>query len=770
MTTTERLALLITADTTNAVAGLNKLGATTQTSLSGLDKLKAAFGQLGAIGVAGGIAGAGAALGVITSAAIDFAKAAEQDARAQALLESTLRNTTSATNEQIKGTDDYITKLSLASTVADDQLRPALATLVRSTGDLTSAQKLLGLSLDVSAGTGADLGSVSDALAKALQGNTKSLKSLTPELGKLIKDGASANEILAKLSDTYKGQSAEFAKNNAFGTLTIALQETKEEIGKAFLPAIQAAADLVRNDFAPAMKSLAPAIEGVTVAINVSIEGLKSLAAGIGQVSDAASKIIDPFGVVSGGLFSISSSGAAASDAFKETASAAGTNEAALKALNANVERLPPFFRAAADAILGTSSALHILGLDAEEAGKKVDALKFGSVSDSLFGVSRAQDAFQKAVSDTTKSTGNAGAAAKDYERKLRSVDDATRSLTDAQVGLRDAELGRFFTTLGASSDEITSAQIAERDSTRSLADAQRTLADSQKRLNDLRNVDAASVLDAQAAYIQAQRDFVDAERSGDVVALDRAKAGLIRTEKALADAQNPSAAVDLAKAQQDVQAAQDGVTKAAIDQRRAHEDLNETINRGKLGSKELADADKKLEDAQRKVDDSARNLADAQAALTEKTSAVSGSTQTATDKFYAGITAADTWLQTLKDNNATPGEFASAIDTIEKSLQGVASAAGETAALDDYLNKIAIMAYAIAGLRGQLADPLPRLGFIDTSQQKPGTPYLYGGASAGVASDFSATVTLRLKGDAVVDSLLDYQGKNGSIPIRVTN
>ena len=54
-------------------------------------------------------------------------------------------------------------------------LIPAFQTLVNSTGDLTKSQELLNLALDVSAGTGRDLGSVSMALGKAYAGQTTAL-------------------------------------------------------------------------------------------------------------------------------------------------------------------------------------------------------------------------------------------------------------------------------------------------------------------------------------------------------------------------------------------------------------------------------------------------------------------------------------------------------------------------------------------------------------------------------------------------------------------
>jgi hypothetical protein len=751
---TERLALLVTADTTNAVTHLDKLGKASETSLSGLDKLKGAFGSLGSIGGLASIAGASAALGTAVKLGIDFAKAAEEDARGQKLLETTIRNTTAATVEQISGTDDYIKKLSLASTVIDDQLRPALATIVRSTGDLGTAQKVLSVALDVSAGTGKDLGSVSEALSKAIQGNTKSLKLLAPELGTLIKDGASANEILAALSRIYKGQAADFANNNSFGKLAIAAQEAKETLGTAFLPVVQATAKAVHDDLGPALENAKPLIDAM--ALSATLLGKE-----IGLVGKSVSFLA--------GLFPSFGSGGsdAAKVALEKPATSAADLSKGLQFLQSNLGSLPPFFQGAARAALGTSDSLHILGTDADGLAAKLAALSFSGVESQMFGNVEAQAKFNSTIDGFNKVTATAGTSAKDYEKKLRSIEDAERSLADAQQGLSDAQVNLFLTSLGSTSDEITRSQIAERESTRSLADAQRALGDAQKRLNDLRNVDAASALDAQANYIQAQRDFVDAERSGDVVALDRAKAALIRTQEALNKAQDPSIGVDVAKAQQDVQAAQDGVTRAALDQKQAQQDLNDVLDAGKKGSKELGDANKKLEDAQRKVEDASRSLGDAQDGLITSTGGVTGATKDSTTKFYEGLTAASSYLEYLRNNKAPADEIAKAIGEIETKLGGVASEAGKTGEFDAYIGKLRDVQGAYDDLNRTI-DNGPWSGHQGPNggNMFPPTPNDLARSAAG---DVGIGISVTVKGTGVVDALLDYQSKNGSVPIRVS-
>ena len=181
------------------------------------------------------LAGLGAGL-VIT------AKAAAADQAAQAQLARQLQATTGATEKQIQANEDFISTLSMSAAVADDELRPALASLVRGTGDLASAQDALKTVLDVSAATGKGVQEVADAVSKAYAGNTKAIKQLSPELYSLIKDGASVDEVMQSLAKTFGG-SASVAANSAqgqFKRLSIAMDETKEAIGAAILPLVTA--------------------------------------------------------------------------------------------------------------------------------------------------------------------------------------------------------------------------------------------------------------------------------------------------------------------------------------------------------------------------------------------------------------------------------------------------------------------------------------------------------------------------------------------------
>lgn len=215
---------------------------------------------------------AGVALAGLAAGAVDAAKAAAEDAAAAEKLATTLANTTGATVAQVAAVEKFITKTSMAAAVADDELRPAMQTLVTGTKDVAKAQDLMSLALDISAGTGKDLASVTAALSKGYNGNMAALKKLDPSLAKAIKAGASADEVFASLAGTFGGQAATAAgtaegKMRSFG---IAMGEAKESIGAAVLPLAE---------------KLLPKLTELGAWISDHAELVTALAVGIGAVA-----------------------------------------------------------------------------------------------------------------------------------------------------------------------------------------------------------------------------------------------------------------------------------------------------------------------------------------------------------------------------------------------------------------------------------------------------------------------------------------------------
>ena len=210
----------------------------------GFDSAKKEFQSLQGFGAKSGFLLKNAmvpAAGAVTALAGGLAlaaKAAIADEQSTKLLETQLRATLGPNQALADSMADFVDQTQLASGVADDELRPALAGLVRFTGDAAKAQELLTLSIDASKATGKDLAAVSTAIGRAYDGNFTSLKKLGVPLDENIiktKDFKAAQEALtaqfggaaAANANTYAGRLA---------ILKIRFDEMVESIGYKVLP------------------------------------------------------------------------------------------------------------------------------------------------------------------------------------------------------------------------------------------------------------------------------------------------------------------------------------------------------------------------------------------------------------------------------------------------------------------------------------------------------------------------------------------------------
>jgi hypothetical protein len=215
-------------------------------------------------------AAAGAAAGAYAiKLAVDGVKAAIEDEAAQIRLATSLKNATGATNEMIASVEKQILKTSLATGVTDDKLRPALSRLALSTGDVTKAQDLLSLALDISQATGKGLDSVANSLGKAFDGNTASLGKLGIGLSSAELKAMSFTEVQGKLSDLFGGAAAANSKTFAgrLEILKVTFDEAKESIGARLLPIIQQLVEFVVNKVVPALGKFADFFKPITDAI-----------------------------------------------------------------------------------------------------------------------------------------------------------------------------------------------------------------------------------------------------------------------------------------------------------------------------------------------------------------------------------------------------------------------------------------------------------------------------------------------------------------------
>ena len=200
---------------------------------------------------------------------IDGVKAAIEDEKAQVKLAQTLENTTGATREQIKAVEDQILKMSLATGVADDKLRPSFEKLVRATNDVEKAQKLQTLALDIAAGSGKDLDAVSQSLARAYDGNTSALSRLGIGLSSAELKSMSFDDVTEQLAETFGGQASIQADtfSGKVARLQVAFDEAKESVGARLLPILTNLLDQFNNNLAPAVEAIRKKFEPLTKAI-----------------------------------------------------------------------------------------------------------------------------------------------------------------------------------------------------------------------------------------------------------------------------------------------------------------------------------------------------------------------------------------------------------------------------------------------------------------------------------------------------------------------
>jgi hypothetical protein len=199
--------------------------------LKGFDKTVAVSKKALKAGLFAGAVGAGFAL-------LKLGKSSITAALAQEKLDKSLRLTLESIGAGglLPNVKDFIDNLQRVTNVTEDQLVPALRQLVAQTGDLDSSQFLLQKSLDISAGTGADLTQVLDAITKAAVGNYKGITALGVGFTAAEAKAMGFEKLLINL-DKYAG-AAEASTETFEGQLKsfkISAGEATETLGSGFL-------------------------------------------------------------------------------------------------------------------------------------------------------------------------------------------------------------------------------------------------------------------------------------------------------------------------------------------------------------------------------------------------------------------------------------------------------------------------------------------------------------------------------------------------------
>jgi hypothetical protein len=240
---------------------------------------------------------AAAAVAYGTKLAVDGVKAAIEDEQAQLRLAAALKSATGATESQIQATEDYILKTSLATGVADEQLRPAFQRLAVSTKNVDEAQKLLNLSLDIAKGRGLDLETVANALGRAQDGNTTALGRLGLGLSKAELSTLSFTEVQQKLSDLYGGAASANAETfqGKIDRLKVGFDEAKEALGVALLPQVERFIGFLNQTGIPTLNAFIAGLtgdQGLSNSLQQSQKGAETFGKAIAAVAGIISGFI----------------------------------------------------------------------------------------------------------------------------------------------------------------------------------------------------------------------------------------------------------------------------------------------------------------------------------------------------------------------------------------------------------------------------------------------------------------------------------------------
>ena len=173
-----------------------------------------------------------------------FAKSAVnafvESEKAAAKLRTTVKNL--GLEFEQPGIDKYLQGLSLQFGIIDENLIPGFQRLLIATKDVSTAQSLFETALNVAAGTGKDLNAVTTSLSKAYMGDSVALGRLGVGLSKAQLKSASFLDIQRTLNVNFAGQAAAAVEGYAgdMAKLTVAVDESKEAIGKGLLDALKA--------------------------------------------------------------------------------------------------------------------------------------------------------------------------------------------------------------------------------------------------------------------------------------------------------------------------------------------------------------------------------------------------------------------------------------------------------------------------------------------------------------------------------------------------
>jgi hypothetical protein len=414
----------------------------------GFDSAKKEFQSLQGFGAKSGfllqkaMLPAAGAVSALAGGLVLAAKAAIEDEQSQRLLETQLRATLGPNQALADSMADFVDQTQLATGVTDTELRPALANLIRFTGDATKAQDLLTLSIDASTATGKDLSAVSTAIGKAYDGNFTALKKLGVPLDDNIIKTKDFEAAQKALNAQFGGAAA--ANANTFAgriqILRTRFDEMVEGIGYKVLPALGQLLDYVDR--------------------LIKIMDDRGLGGVISELGGKLRRFVDPFQAVQ--------------DAISRNVDETDGLSEKLKQTGVNIVNLGSGFLNFGGKVLGLNFNLGKLktGLDKTNDGLALAYANTRAWSDTILQLDADQKRanYQKAVdieqqrlanleiSKSTASTDKASAAAKRAAEATKKHAEAVRTLKESYDNAVQTVKDKFAPALMRANEQLTKA------------------------------------------------------------------------------------------------------------------------------------------------------------------------------------------------------------------------------------------------------------------------------------------------------------------------
>lgn len=809
-----KLSLIILGKATGALAAMKSVGDEAGSLGKKMTNLLPSFKTVALAGAA--------AFGAVTAAALGAVQAAAQDEQSQKKLADQLRRTTQATDEQIAAAEKHISTLMMQTGTTDDELRPALAALVRATGDVSFAQNQLTLALDISTATGKDLETVSLALGKAFTGNVGALTKLGVPLDQSVVKSKNLSEVIKTLNAQFGGAAADAADtfSGRLRILQTSLGEAVEGIGYALLPFAERLVAFIQTKVVPVIQAFSD-----------------ELAAG-GGLRDAL------------------------------IAAAAQSGEFGLKVVNA-LETITKSFATFSNVmislarplvfVLGAIASALVLIFTRSFSTYKETAQEFRNLYEQMGDMKISTDSIGVAFENFRNDLLGAAAAATVTQDQLRALEQQQRQQTSGGTAVVQAFIGPLLKGYGATAtatktaDELnkeflatlaklqssaggaggklketatqmskfTDALTKARDATRAQVDADRAVTDARERLDE----STQAVTKAQTRFdtvvrgypataketIAATRAYADAQRSVRDAGLQVADAtrGVQAAEKALADLRAKqadaqkvaSAERSLERSKYDVEEANFRVTDAekalaairldpdasAIEIRRAEIDLAEAKLAVFDAIQSVTDAEKRLRDERDvaatpdQIAEAERNLQqakmqvvdaiDAQTRATEDASAAEQHfieiTQGATEGSEAYQDALRDLESAKKDQEAASRNLA---DTIRDEADAVRDLATATATLLAVQGKTAagVQSRAAAGLGVSIGAGGSIIESIATVSANAGAAAA-GGTTTNLTMNVQAGISNPVEtANEILDALRQWERANGNLQLAI--